>query len=126
MRNSVVRTSIERASAARATVIRRTFTGVGCAAAVLVTMAACGTVENLTAGQKVDNAVDRLGEQKSLAFGLRLDAEPEAVTELMGEDAEEMPPQMAKMLTGMRVDISVKSRKALADSGEKDIIGTGV
>ncbi|EMF54956.1 MULTISPECIES: hypothetical protein [Streptomyces] len=106
--------------------VRRACTGVGCAAAVLVTVAACGTVENLTAGQKVDGAVERLGEQKSLAFGMRLDADPDDLTALMGEDSEEVPPEMAEFFTGLRVDVSVKSKKALAESGEKDITGVGM
>lgn len=126
MRTSVVRTSKARASATGAPVIRRTVTGVGCAAAVLVTVAACGTVQNLTAGQKVDNAVERLGEQKSLAFGLRLDADPDDLTALVGGESEEVPPEMAEFFTGLRVDVSVKSKKALADSGEKDIVGVGM
>src|SRR5882757_11256043 len=46
------------------TAIRKTVTAAGCAAVLLATAAACGTVQNLTAGQKVDHAVDRLGEQK--------------------------------------------------------------
>ncbi len=115
-----------RASATEAPVIRRTVTGVGCAAAVLVTMAACGTVQNLTAGQKVDKAVERLGEQKSLAFGLRLDADPDDLAALAGEESEEVPPEMAEFFTGLRVDVSVKSKKPLADSGEKDIVGVGM
>jgi hypothetical protein len=107
-------------------VVRRAFTGAGCAAAVLVTVAACGTVQNLTAGQKVDGAVERLGEQKSLAFGMRLDADPKDLTALMGGDGEEMPPEMTKFLTGLRVDVSVTSKKSLAESGEKDIAGMGM
>lgn len=125
-RKTVVRTSMERASPAGAPVLRRAFTGVGCAAAVLVTVAACGTVENLTAGQKVDSAVERLGEQKSLAFGMRLDADPDDLVALMGEDSEEVPPEMAEFFTGLRVDVSVKSKKPLAESGEKDIAGMGM
>ncbi|MFE7759952.1 hypothetical protein [Streptomyces sp. NPDC057438] len=107
-------------------VVRRAFTGAGCAAAALVTVAACGTVENLTAGQKVDGAVERLGEQKSLAFGMRLDADPDDLTALMGEDSGEVPPEMAEFFTGLRVDVSVKSKKPLAESGEKDIAGMGM
>lgn len=117
---------MERASAAGAPVVRRAFTGVGCAAAVLVTVAACGTVQNLTAGQKVDSAVERLGERKSLAFGIRLDADPDDLTALMGEDSEEVPPEMAKFFTGLSVDVSVTSKKPLAESGEKDLVGVGL
>ncbi|MGJ5833512.1 hypothetical protein [Streptomyces ossamyceticus] len=126
MHKSAVRTSMARASAAGAPVFRRAFTGVGCAAAVLVTVAACGTVQNLSAGQKVDNAVERLGEQKSLAFGMRLDADQDDLTALMGEDSEEMPPEMAEFFTGLSVDVTVKSKKPLADSGEKDLVGVGM
>ncbi|WP_327728193.1 hypothetical protein OG250_16680 [Streptomyces sp. NBC_00487] len=126
MRKTVVRTSMERASAAGTPVVRRAVTGVGCAAAVLVTVAACGTVQNLTAGQKVDSAVERLGEQKSLAFGMRLDADPDDLVALMGEDSEEVPPDMAEFFTGLRVDVSVRSKKPLADSGEKDIAGVAM
>ncbi|MCX4972171.1 hypothetical protein [Streptomyces sp. NBC_00620] len=92
---------------------------------LLATAAACGTVQNLTAGQKVDQAVDRLGEQKSLAFELDLDADSDALTALAGEagSEEELPPEFAKLLAGLRVEVSVKSKKPLADSGEKDLVG---
>lgn len=92
---------------------------------LLATAAACGTVQNLTAGQKVDQAVDRLGEQKSLALELDLDADSDALTALAGEagSEEELPPEFAKLLAGLRVEVSVKSKKPLADSGEKDLVG---
>ncbi len=110
------------------TAIRKTFAAVGCTAVLLTGAAACGTVENLTAGQKVDHAVDGLGEKKSLAFELGLDAKPSALTKLAGEaePGEELPPELAELFTGVRVKVSVESRKPLADSGEKDLVGTGV
>ncbi|MEU1040358.1 hypothetical protein ACFYP4_24370 [Streptomyces sp. NPDC005551] len=100
----------------------------GCAAVLFATAAACGTVENLTAGQKVDHAVDRLGEQKSLAFGLSLDATPKALASLAGDTGpgEEVPEEFTDLIAGLHVDVSVKSRKKLADSGEKDLLGTSV
>ncbi|MEU9283250.1 hypothetical protein AB0D57_00615 [Streptomyces sp. NPDC048275] len=108
--------------------IRKTATAVGSTAVLLAAVAACGTVQNLSAGQKVDQAVDRLGEQKSLAFQLDLDAEPDALTSLTdGSDPDgQIPPQFASLLAGLRIDISVKSRKPLADSGEKDLVGTSI
>lgn len=108
--------------------IRKTVIAAGSAAVLLATAAACGTVQNLTAGQKVDEAVDRLGEQKSLAFELDLDADAEALTALAGEagSEEELPPEFAKFVAGLRVEVSVKSKKPLADSGEKDLVGTSV
>jgi hypothetical protein len=110
------------------TVIRKTVTTVGCTAVLLATAAACGTVQNLTAGQKVDHAVERLGEQKSLAFQLDLDADADAINKLTGEASsdEPLPPEFAKFVSGLHIDVSVKSKKALADSGQKDLIGTSV
>ncbi|MEU5340861.1 hypothetical protein AB0H18_08490 [Streptomyces sp. NPDC020766] len=109
-------------------VLRKALTAAACTTALLTGVAACGTVENLTAGQKVDHAFEGLGEKKSLAFELGLDAKPSALTKLAGEAApgEELPPELAELLTGVRVKVSVESRKPLADSGEKDLVGTGV
>jgi hypothetical protein len=110
------------------TAIRKTVTAAGCAAVLLATAAACGTVQNLTAGQKVDHAVDRLGEQKSLAVQLDLDAAPDALTALADDNdsGDALPPELAKFISGLRVDVAVKSRKPLSDSDEKDLIGTSV
>lgn len=110
------------------TAIRKTATAVGCTAVLLTAAAACGTVQNVTAGQKVDHAVSRLGEQKSIAFQLDLDADAAAIDALAGEDGsdESLPPEFAKFVSGLRVDVSVKSRKALTDSGEKDLVGTSM
>lgn len=108
--------------------LRKTLTAAACTTALLAGVAACGTVENLTAGQKVDRAFEGLGEKKSLAFELGLDAKPSALTKLAGEaePGEELPPELAELFTGVRVKVSVESRKPLADSGEEDLVGTGV
>ncbi|MGX1909736.1 hypothetical protein ACWIID_12830 [Streptomyces phaeochromogenes] len=108
--------------------LRKTLTAAVCTTALLAGVAACGTVENLTAGQKVDRAFEGLGEKKSLAFELGLDAKPSALAKLAGEaePGEELPPELAELFTGVRVKVSVESRKPLADSGEKDLVGTGV
>ncbi|WP_259334098.1 hypothetical protein [Streptomyces umbrinus] len=108
--------------------LRKTLTAAACTTALLAGVAACGTVENLTAGQKVDHAFEGLGEKKSLAFELGLDAKPSALTKLAeeAEPGEEMPAELAELFTGVRVKVSVESRKPLADSGEKDLVGTGV
>ncbi|MFH8731887.1 hypothetical protein [Streptomyces sp. NPDC017964] len=103
-----------------------TLTAAGCAALLLATTSACGTVENLTAGQKIDKAADKLGEQKSLSFELGLDAKPDALMELAGGQGDEaMPPTIAKAFAGAHVTFSVRSKKPLSDSGEKDFVGMG-
>ncbi|MGW6144062.1 hypothetical protein [Streptomyces sp. NPDC055140] len=104
-----------------------TLTAAGCAALLLATTSACGTVENLTAGQKIDKAADRLGEQKSLSFELGLDAKPDALMELAGGQGDEaMPPTIAKTFAGAHVTFSVRSKKPLSESGEKDFVGMGM
>ncbi|MFF3884676.1 hypothetical protein [Streptomyces sp. NPDC001914] len=110
------------------TVIRKTVTAVGCTAVLFTAAAACGTVQNLTAGQKVDHAVSALGEKKALAFQLDLDASASAINSVAGESGSEdsLPPEFAKFVSGLRVDVTIRSRKALADSGEKDLVGTSM
>ncbi|MFE5008040.1 hypothetical protein ACFRJ3_26015 [Streptomyces sp. NPDC056696] len=104
-----------------------TLTAAGCAALLLATTSACGTVENLTAGQKIDRAADRLGEQKSLSFELGLEAKPDALMGLAGGQGDEaMPPAIAKTVAGAHVTVSVRSKKPLSESGEKDFVGMGV
>ncbi|MFB8269067.1 hypothetical protein ACFC96_21035 [Streptomyces sp. NPDC055955] len=104
-----------------------TLTAAGCAALLLATTSACGTVENLTAGQKIDRAADRLGEQKSLSFELGLDAKPDALMKLAGGQGDEaMPPAIAKTFAGAHVTFSVRSKKPLSASGEKDFVGMGM
>ncbi|MFE6758689.1 hypothetical protein ACFVDQ_34740 [Streptomyces sp. NPDC057684] len=104
-----------------------TLTAAGCAALLLATTSACGTVENLTAGQKIDKAADRLGEQKSLSFELGLDAKPDALMELAGGQGDEaMPPGFAKTFAGAHLTVSVRSKKPLSESGEKDFVGMGM
>ncbi|MFI6877524.1 hypothetical protein ACIBL6_29185 [Streptomyces sp. NPDC050400] len=103
-----------------------TLTTAGCTVLLLATTAACGTVENLTAAQKIDRAADKLGERTSLSLELGLDATPAALTKLAQSDEEPLPPQMAKAFTQSRISFSVRSKKPLADSGEKDIVGAGL
>jgi len=112
-------------------VLRRTLSAVGCTTVLLTGVAACGTVENLTAGQKADQAVAGragLGEMKSLSFELGLDAKPSALVKLAGgaEPSDELPTELAELFTDVRVKVSVEPRKPPADSGEKDLVGTGV
>ncbi|WAU79178.1 hypothetical protein O1Q96_05065 [Streptomyces sp. Qhu-G9] len=127
-KETVITATSKSPAARKRPVIRRTLAAVGCTTVLAAGTAACGTVENLTAGQKVDQAFEGLGEKKSLAFEFGLDAKPSALTKLAGaaEPGDEMPPELAELFTQAKVKVSVESRKPLADSGEKDLVGTGV
>ncbi|WP_346429467.1 hypothetical protein [Streptomyces sp. WAC 01438] len=104
--------------------IRKTLTAAAVATAVLAGSAACGTAEQLSAGQKLDSAFDKLGEQRSLSFELDLDTDAASLKALdsgTAEPGEEMPDEVAELLSGARLSVSVRSKKPLEESGEKDI-----
>ncbi|MFI5867097.1 hypothetical protein [Streptomyces sp. NPDC051546] len=86
---------------------------------------ACSTAENLTAAQKIDRAVDKLGQQTSLSFELGLDTDAATLKALDPDPTpgEEMPQQVAELLAGARVSISVQSKKPLQDSAATDLTG---
>ncbi|MFF9202164.1 hypothetical protein ACF1AE_10115 [Streptomyces sp. NPDC014986] len=95
---------------------------------VLAGSAACGTVENLSAGQKLDRAFDKLGKERSLSLELALDTDA-ATLKAMGaetEPGEQMPDGVAEWLSDARISVSVQSRKPLEKSGEKDFTAMAV
>ncbi|MER7742805.1 hypothetical protein ABTX34_31610 [Streptomyces sp. NPDC096538] len=90
---------------------------------VLAGTAACGTVENLSAGQKLDNAFDKLGEERSLSFELDLDTDAASLLALDAEESEpgeEMTAEIAELLSEGRISFSVQSKKPIEKSEEKD------
>ncbi|WP_078913868.1 hypothetical protein [Streptomyces sp. NRRL S-37] len=105
--------------------IRKTLTATAVATAVLAGSAACGTVENLSAGQKLDQAFEKLGEKRSLSFELDLDTDAASLKALDAgaEPGEEIPEELAELLSDARVSLSVRSKKPLGESGEKDLDG---
>ncbi|MFJ6617810.1 hypothetical protein ACIQOW_09605 [Kitasatospora sp. NPDC091335] len=100
-------------------------------ASVLATgLAACGTVEQLTAAQKVSKAFDKVGNAKSAGFTLSIDATPEQVAAFAnsGEhdgsrglvDAArgrggEMDEKTAKAISGLSLSVAVSADKPLKD-----------
>lgn len=110
--------------------IRKTLTATAVAGAVLAGSAACGTVEQLSAGKKLDRAFEKLGKKNTLSFELDLDTD---VTSLKALDAgsdpapgEEIPDKAAELLSGAKITVTVQSRKPLDESGEKDLVGTAL
>ncbi|EFG64340.1 conserved hypothetical protein [Streptomyces sp. SPB074] len=86
----------------------------------LTGVAACGTAENLSAAQKIRKAADRLGEQHALSVEFGLDAAPRLFADEV-PDADSLTPAAAKLLSRLRVSVSVRASKPLADAGDKDI-----
>ncbi|MFI2375409.1 hypothetical protein ACH5AO_10110 [Streptomyces sp. NPDC018964] len=102
--------------------IRKTLTATAVATVVLAGAAACGTVENLSAGQKLDQAVEKLGKERSLSFELDLDTDAASLKALDSGAApgEEMPEELVELLSDARISVSVQSKKPIEESGEKD------
>ncbi|MFC8583716.1 hypothetical protein ACFUGD_03980 [Streptomyces sp. NPDC057217] len=110
--------------------IRKTLTATAVIGAVLVGSAACGTVEQLSAGQKLDKAFEKLGKEKAISFELDLDVDAETL-KLMDassdpEPGEEIPDEAAELISGLKVSVTVESKKPIADSEGKDFVGTAV
>ncbi|MFF7813830.1 hypothetical protein ACFZCF_18235 [Streptomyces sp. NPDC007945] len=107
--------------------IRKTLTATAVVGAVLAGSAACGTVEQLSAGKKLDRAFEKLGKEKSLSFELDLDADAATLVELDAgsdpEPGEELPEEAADLLSGAKLSVTVESKKPLDESGEEDFVG---
>ncbi|MFC8422077.1 hypothetical protein ACFUN7_14535 [Streptomyces sp. NPDC057236] len=82
-------------------------------------------MENLSAGQKLDQAFEKLGKERSLSFELDLDTDAESLKALEAGSAPEdaMPEEVAELLSDARISLSVQSKKPLEESGEKDFDG---
>ncbi|MGV9288855.1 hypothetical protein [Streptomyces sp. NPDC003719] len=84
-------------------------------------------MEQLSAGKKLDQAFEKLGNKKSLSFELDLDTD---VASLKALDAasepapdEAIPDEAAELISDAKITVTVQSKKPLAESGEKDIVG---
>ncbi|MGW5635313.1 hypothetical protein [Streptomyces sp. NPDC003832] len=84
-------------------------------------------MEQLSAGQKLDRAFEKLGEKNTLSFELDLDTDVASLKAL--DDAsdpapgDEMPDEVAEMFSGAKITMTVQSKKPLEKSGEKDLVG---
>ncbi|MDX3071679.1 hypothetical protein ACIP98_12045 [Streptomyces sp. NPDC088354] len=100
--------------------MRKGIAAAGCAAFIATTAAACGTAGNLSAGAKVQQALDRLGEQKaatlSVGFG---GSEQQIWSALKGADG--FTRADAKLLAGLDVSLSMSATTPLKDlKSDKD------
>lgn len=109
------------------TAIRKTLAATAVVGAVLAGSAACGTVEQVSAGKKLDQAFEKLGKEKSLSFELDLDVDAATLKQLDAESdpepGEEIPDEAAKLLSNAKISVTVESGKPIVDSEEKDFLG---
>ncbi|MET7291287.1 hypothetical protein ABZS79_03865 [Streptomyces griseoloalbus] len=79
-------------------------------------------MENLSAGQKLDQAFDKLGKENSFSFELDLDTDAATLKAMdaQAESDEKMSDEIAELLSGARISFSAQSKKPIEKSGEKD------
>ncbi|WP_399933625.1 hypothetical protein [Streptomyces kanamyceticus] len=81
-------------------------------------------MEQLSAGQKLDEAFEKLNQEKSLSFEFSLDTDAASLKAMDGssspEPGEEMPDEVAQLLSDAKVSVTVQSKKPFGKSGEKD------
>ncbi|NEA68976.1 hypothetical protein G3I56_42055 [Streptomyces sp. SID12488] len=84
-------------------------------------------MEQLTAGKKLDEAVEKLAKEKTISFELDLDTDARSLKALDAsmdpEPGEEMPTAIADLFSGAKVSVTVQSKKPIGESGEKDYVG---
>lgn len=109
------------------TAIRKTLTATAVVGAVLAGSAACGTVEQISAGQKLDQAFGKLGKEKTISFELDLDTDAQSLKALDAlsnpEPGEEIPDEVADLLSDAKISVTAQSKKPIDESGEKDLVG---
>ncbi|MEV5316005.1 hypothetical protein, partial [Streptomyces sp. NPDC052610] len=84
-------------------------------------------MEQLSAGKKLDQAFEKLGQEKTLSFELDLDTDAQSLRALDSssdpEPGEEIPDEVADLLSGAKISVTVQSKKPIDESGEKDYVG---
>ncbi|MFD7876131.1 hypothetical protein ACFV5G_18840 [Streptomyces sp. NPDC059766] len=87
-------------------------------------------MEQLSAGKKLDSAFEKLSEKKAISFEFDLDTDAQSLKALDASSdpkpGEEMPDDVAEMFSGAKVSVTVQSKKPIAESGEKDYVGTAL
>ncbi|MDI3408547.1 hypothetical protein [Streptomyces cavernicola] len=111
--------------------IRKTLIASGCAAVVLTGATACDPIESVSAARQVDDAVEQLGEQRSLTVEFGLDADAATLEKLIRESDDAQrgdgpPPGFGTFLSKARVQLSLHAKKPLAAAEEKDFSSTSM
>ncbi|MCW8383894.1 hypothetical protein [Streptomyces justiciae] len=87
-------------------------------------------MEQLSAGRKLEQAFEELGKEKTLSFEVDLDTDAASLKALDAssdpEPGEEIPDEVAELLSGAKITVTVQSKKPLEKSGEKDLVGTAM
>ncbi|KFG77413.1 hypothetical protein FM21_15700 [Streptomyces mutabilis] len=84
-------------------------------------------MEQISAGQKLDQAFGKLGKEKTISFQLDLDTDAQRLKALDAssnpEPGEEIPDEVADLLSDATISVTAQSKKPIDESGEKDFVG---
>ncbi|MDX3098649.1 hypothetical protein PV703_18785 [Streptomyces sp. ME01-24h] len=97
--------------------MRKGIAAAGCAAFIATAATACGTAENVSAGTKVQQALDRLGQQKAVTVSVGFDGSEQQIwSALKGSDG--FSRENAEMLADFDVSLSASAAEPLKDAKE--------
>ncbi|MFD7829337.1 hypothetical protein [Kitasatospora sp. NPDC059803] len=78
-------------------------------------LAACGTVEQLSAAQKVSKAFTKVGEGKAAGLTFSVDATPEQIIAFGAATGDKVDPKSADAVSGLNFSVAVSADKPLKD-----------
>ncbi|MFE6872127.1 hypothetical protein ACFVFS_36995 [Kitasatospora sp. NPDC057692] len=94
---------------------RTTLVAAACTAALATGLAACGTVQQLSAADKVSTAFDKLGRSKSFSAKLSVDATADQIEAFGTATGEKIDKETAAALSTVSLSIAVSADKPLKD-----------
>lgn len=98
--------------------MRKGAAAVGCVASIATFVVACGN-DHVSAGTKVERAVNALAEQKAVTMTAGFDGSEQQIWSAMKRE-KDFTHDDAKVLAGLDVSLSVSSKKPLKDTKGKD------
>ncbi|WP_380283275.1 hypothetical protein [Kitasatospora purpeofusca] len=94
---------------------RTTLVAAACSAVLATGLAACGTVQQLSAADKVSTAFDKLGLSKSLSAKLSVDATPDQIEAFGAATGEKIDKESAAALAAVSLSVAFSADKPLKD-----------
>jgi hypothetical protein len=92
----------------------------GCIAFIATAATACGTTAQLSAAAKVQQAAEKLGDQKALTMTFGIDASRQQIWTAL-KDEKDFSQDDAKILADLGVSIAVSSKQPLKDSKRQSL-----
>ncbi|WP_327673995.1 hypothetical protein [Kitasatospora sp. NBC_00458] len=95
--------------------VRTTLAAAACSTVLAAGLAACGTVQQLTAAEKVSDAFGKIGASKSFSAKLSVDATPAQIEAFGTATGEKIDAESAAALSAVSLAVSYSADKPLKD-----------